>query len=77
MLKYQTDIFGRKSASLCNRERTFWLVTTKEDYINWNLLTFQCMHNIRFIMLDLQSMFEISNNRLFLAQDRKDKRIGH
>ena len=35
------------------------------------------MHNIRFIMFDLQSMHEISNYYLFLAQDRKDKRIGH
>ena len=35
------------------------------------------MHNIRFIMFDLQSMNEISNYYLFLAQDRKDKRIGH
>ena len=35
------------------------------------------MHNIQFIMFDLQSMHEIWNYYLFLAQDRKDKRIGH
>ena len=35
------------------------------------------MHNIRFIMFDLQSTNEISNYYLFLAQDRKDQRIGH